>query len=281
VRGVDGDRSQNRINPAGKEKIHRIFACAIEARYRQNADAFAGKSVRVVHTSSIVAIGASRDGKALNEDSQFPFAKIKIDYVQAKRVAEEIALEAADKGKDVVVVNPGYLIGPEDHEPSVMGKFCARAWKGQMPVAAPGGYNLVDVRDVAAGHILAATRGVAGRRYVLGGDNCTMAEFLRLLAIVARQRPRAVVPIPTAALWAAAVVAEARALKTRREPYPAFQHVRLNRYRWFVDSERAHRELGFRARPIEESLNDAFRCWSRNAAVTLKGFHRWWLRPAA
>src|SRR5437764_1356875 len=84
----------------------------------------------------------------------------------AKRTAEKIAIKAAIAGRDIVVVNPGYLVGPEDFEPSVMGKYCARVWKCKVTACTPGGFNLVDVRDVAAGHMLAAERGQTGRRYI-------------------------------------------------------------------------------------------------------------------
>ena len=123
----------------------------------------AAGGARVVHTSSVVAVGASRSGRIFDEEASFPLAGLRVPYVCAKRAAEELALQAAAGGTDVVVVNPGYLVGPEDHEPSAMGRFCVRAWKGRMILAAPGGYNFVDVRDVAAGHLLAAERGRSGR----------------------------------------------------------------------------------------------------------------------
>src|SRR5439155_20560421 len=118
-------------------------------------------------------------------------ARLQVDYVRAKRAAEQAALNAARGGQDVVVVNPGYLLGPDDHEPSVMGRMCVRAWKGRLPLAAPGGYNLVDVRDVAVGHLLAAEHGQSGQRYILGGENLRIQDFLRRLATVAGLRPRA------------------------------------------------------------------------------------------
>src|SRR5262245_17749235 len=192
----------------------------------RNVIAVAGKDARIIHTSSIVAVGATRCGAILNEASPFNLARLKVNYVQAKRTAEQVALHAAMHGHDVVIVNPGYLIGPEDFEPSVMGKFCERVWKGKMPLAAPGGYNLVDVRDAARGHILAAEGGQLGRRYILGGENRFMVEFMRELFAAAWMKPRGLPRLPSSALWLAALIAERRARKTGREPYPAFQHVR-------------------------------------------------------
>jgi len=240
----------------------------------------AAGGARVVHTSSVVAVGASRSGRIFDEEASFPLARLRVPYVCAKRAAEELALQAAAGGTDVVVVNPGYLVGPEDHEPSAMGRFCVRAWKGRMILAAPGGYNFVDVRDVAAGHLLAAERGRSGRRYILGGENLRMPAFLRRLATVAGLRPRATPVLPVAGMWLAAAIAEGRArCLTGREPYPAFQHVRLNRYDWFCSSGRAERELGYLARPLDETLRDSHRWFAERGRIALRGFARWWMRP--
>ena len=89
----------------------------------------ADAGARIVHTSSVVAVGGSRRGEVLNEDSPFPFRRRLLPYVKAKRDAEAIALAAAAAGKDVVVTNPSYLVGPLDHENSVMGRYCVRFWK--------------------------------------------------------------------------------------------------------------------------------------------------------
>src|SRR5262249_22116390 len=139
------------------------------------------REARVVHTSSVVAVGATMSRRILDEESPFELGDLRIDYVHAKRNAEQVALAAAASGKDVVVVNPAYLLGPDDLEPSVIGRFCVRFWRGLMPLAPPGGINLVDVRDAALGHLLAAERGLAGRRYILGGENHSFASLMQLL----------------------------------------------------------------------------------------------------
>lgn len=245
-----------------------------------NVIAAADRSTRIIHTSSIVAVGATRRGKVLDENAPFTLGKVKIDYVLAKRAAEQIALDAARNGRDVVVVNPGYLIGPEDFEPSVMGKFCERVWKGKMALAAPGGYNLVDVRDVARGHLLAAERGQTGRRYILGGANCWMSAFMRQLLTAAGMKPRALPRLPISALWLAAWFAERRSLKTQREPYPSYQHVQLNRLAWFASSDRARIELGYEPRPLNESIDDMYEWYRRDHSVRFRGLAKWWLRAA-
>jgi dihydroflavonol-4-reductase len=217
---------------------------------------------RLVHTSSVVAVGASRAPSLLDESAAFGLEQLRVDYVHAKRVAEALVLAAADRGADAVVVNPGYLVGPEDHEASVMGRFCLRCWQGKVPLVPPGGMNFVDVRDAALGHLLAAERGARGRRYILGGENLAMTEFVHELARVRGMRARA----PRMPGWlntAAACVAEMHARYTGREPYPSFQHARLTRYYWHYSSARARAELGYEPRPL---------------AVTLADTHEWYCR---
>jgi dihydroflavonol-4-reductase len=241
--------------------------------------AAAEPDARLVHTSSIVAVGASCTPQPLDEDSPFGLDDLAVDYVHAKRAAEQLALAAAAGGRHVVVTNPGYLVGPEDFERSIMGRFCVRFWKGRIPIAPPGGYNLVDVRDVARGHLLAAQFGQPGRRYILGGFNHTFREFMARLAEAAGMSPRAIPGVPWWTLGAAAGLAECRAWLVGREPYPALQHVRLNRYYWFCRSDRAAAELGYRCRPLAESLADTYRWHASHGAVRLRGINRWWMRP--
>ncbi|HEX3148758.1 MAG TPA: NAD-dependent epimerase/dehydratase family protein [Gemmataceae bacterium] len=236
------------------------------------------RDARVVHTSSVVAVGASRHREILNEDSPFNLGHVKIAYVQAKRAAEELALGSR---RDVVVVNPGYLLGPDDFEKSVMGKLCHRFWRGRAPLAPPGGLNLVDVRDVALGHLLAAERGTSGRRYILGCENLTYPEFLGQMADVAGFRPRWLPRIPRSVFWLAGLVNEVRGRLKGKEPYPSLAHARLNRYYWFHSSDRARAELGYSPRSVRKSLADAYAWYASREAFHLRGFNRWLLRPSA
>ncbi|HKB04520.1 MAG TPA: NAD-dependent epimerase/dehydratase family protein [Gemmataceae bacterium] len=232
---------------------------------------------RLVHTSSIVAVGASRHRQVVTEESPFNLTGLKLVYVQAKRAAEQLVLGS---GKDVVVVNPGYLIGPEDHERSVMGQLCHRYWRGRAPVAPPGGLNLVDVRDVAAGHLLAAERGACGRRYILGGENLDYPAFFRAMADAAGFRPRWVPQIPRPLFALAATLNEVRGRLRSKEPYPSLAHARLNRYYWFVSSDRARRELGYEPRSVRQSLAEAYAWYAAREPFHVRGLNRWLLRPS-
>jgi dihydroflavonol-4-reductase len=245
-----------------------------------NVLAAAPLDARIVHTSSLTTIGASRDGTILNENSIAEARLLKLDYVRAKLAAEQLALEAATAGRDVVITNPGYLVGAEDYEGSIMGRFCVRFWKGRVPMSPPGGLSLVDACDVATGHLLAAEHGRPGRRYILGGENHRFPSFLRLLANVANCRPRALPRIPWLMLAGVAGIAEVRGHLTGREPYPSLGHVRLNRWCWFGDSTRAIAELGYTFQPLLNSLRDAYVWHQGRRPIRPRGFSRWWLRPA-
>ena len=256
--------------------LQRMWAVHVDGT--RNVLETAPSRARIVHTSSVVAVGASRSQKSLDETSPFNLADCGLVYCQAKRAAEELALAS---GRDVVVTNPAYLVGPEDHEPSVMGRLCFRYWRGRLPLAPPGGVNFVDVRDAADGHLLAAQHGRAGRRYILGGENHTFAEFLPLLAATSNYSPRGQMRIPYWVLATLGGLGELHGRLTGREPYPSLGHVRLNRYCWFYRSDRAQSELGFRSRPLTQTLADLHRWFRSTSPVNLRGINRWWMRPAA
>jgi len=232
----------------------------------------------VIHVSSIVAVGAARSGKVLTENHLFNLDRLAVDYVHAKRAAEQVAIAAGRCGRSVLVVNPAYLVGPEDHEDSIMGRFCARFWKGRVPLAPPGGFNFVDVRDAARGCLLAAEHGRPGRRYILGGENQTLQSFLALLARAAGFQPRALPRLPLWMLGALAYVTEAKAAASKKEPYPVMQHVRMNGYFWFCRSDRARSELGYTSRPLSETLTDTYHWWRDAGLPSPRGLIAWWLR---
>ncbi|MFO0800861.1 MAG: NAD(P)H-binding protein [Gemmataceae bacterium] len=236
---------------------------------------------RLVLTSSIVTLGATR-GAVLTEDCGNGEA-VCVEYVRAKRAAEGAALAAA--GRDVVVVNPGYLFGPDDPGPSVMGDLCLHYWRGHLPFAPPGGINVADVRDVARGHLLAAERGAPGRRYVLGGENVRTPALFAALAEAAGLRPR-LLPrfgpvLVTNWMRTMAAGAELQHRLTGREPFPSFEMVRMNTRCWFASSARAAAELGYRSRPLADTLADAFAWHAARTRVAPRGLNRLWLRPAA
>src|SRR4029077_18806466 len=121
---------------------------------------------------------------------------------------------------------------------------------GRMPAFVDTGLNLVHVDDVAAGHLLAEERGRVGERYILGGENMTLAEILRRIAALTRRKPPTIkLPIP--AIWPIALVAEGMGRLTGREPFVTLDGLRLARKVMFFSSEKAMRDLGYAPRPAE------------------------------
>ncbi len=142
---------------------------------------------RLVHCSSVAAVGLSEDGEPLDETAPWNFARHGLldGYTLTKRQAEEIVHEAvAREGVDAVIVNPTYMIGPRDARPS-SGKMLLEVVAQATPGVSSGVNNFVDVRDVARGMVAAAHQGRTGERYILGGIDLSYAEFFRLIAEVA------------------------------------------------------------------------------------------------
>lgn len=239
----------------------------------------AARNARVVHTSSIVTLGGSKGPRVLGEDTPRS-AVADLPYVEGKRAAEDLALAAAADGRDIVITLPGYLVGPDDSDGSVMGRLLKRYWKGRMPLAMSGGYSVADVRDVARGHLLAAEHGQAGRRYILAGANLSFRELLDRLAAAAGYVPRGTWTVPASAAFALAALAEARASWTGSEPYPSRAHVRLHARYWYASSDRARAELGYHCRSIDETLRDTYSWFQSRGHIALRGVNRWWMRPA-
>ena len=255
-----------------KAKFRAIHVDAV-----RNALTSADSHTRIVHTSSVTAVGGSRRPLALTEESPFKLDRVRIDYVHAKRAAEQAALAAAVE-RDVLVVNPGYLIGPNDTDLSIMGWLCRHFWRGRLSFAPRGGLNLVDVRDVATGHLLAAEHGRAGRRYILGGENITQRDFLWRLADVAGWRPRFIPRLPSLVVMAYAAMEELHGNLRGKRAFPSFHDGRVGALFWYYRSDRARTELGFRARPLRESLEDTYAWHMAHALRPLRGVPKWWFR---
>jgi dihydroflavonol-4-reductase len=215
---------------------------------------------RVVHTSSIVAVGASTRPVSLDETALWNLGRFQVPYVTTKRLAEEAALAANGGGLEVVVVNPSGVVGPDDHTGSEFGILCQRFWKGRVPVHFGGGNNYVDVRDVATGLMLAAARGRPGERYLLTGENCTYQAFFRELCKAAR-RTIPFVRLPAALAPLIGCLHDRLRLSAGKRPYLSAAQARLAGLFFYYDSGKARRELGFSTRPLCESLADAHAFW--------------------
>jgi dihydroflavonol-4-reductase len=179
-------------------------------------------------------------------------------------VVQELARE---RGLAVVIVNPSTPVGPGDVKPTPTGRLIVEAARGQMPAFVDTGLNIVHVDDVAEGHLAAAEQGRVGERYILGGENMTLAEILAEVAgAVGRRAPR--LRIPHSALLPVAFGAELAARMTGREPFVTLDGVRMSRKKMYFSSQKASRELNYAPRPAREAILDAVAWFGANGYLT-------------
>jgi dihydroflavonol-4-reductase len=230
-----------------------MYAANVDGtRHILRAAAAAGVS-RIVHTSTVGALGIPHGGVG-REDTPSSLAAMTGHYKRSKYMAQQAALEAARAGAPVVIVNPSTPIGALDFKPTPTGRIIVDFLNRRMPAYVDTGLNIVDVEDVARGHLLAAERGRIGEKYILGGENLTLRDFLgRLAAISGLSAPRVRIPYAVALGYALGAEAFARTV-SRRAPRASLTEVRMARKRMFFDSSKARAELGYSARPIEAAL---------------------------
>ncbi len=220
---------------------------------------------RAVYTSTVGCIGIPEDGLG-NETVNVDLVDMTGAYKRSKFQAEQVALEFANEGLPVVIVNPTAPIGDHDFKPTPTGKIVVDFLKGAMPAFVDTGLNLVDVDDTAEGHLLAAEHGRAGERYILGCENLTLQQILeRLAKVCGKKAPRW--RIPYAVAYAAGVASTGWANCTGQAPRVPLDAVKMARKKVFVSSDKAKRELGFNPRPVDGALDRAVQWFRANGYV--------------
>lgn len=251
---------------------YRIWVPDPDAMYRVNVEgtvnvlraAAAAGAERIVHCSSVAAIKPPRDDGSSTEDSEYADDSAIVGvYKKSKWRAERAATALAAEGLPVVIVNPAAPIGPRDIKPTPTGKIVVDFLNRKLPSYVDTGLNVVDVRDVALGHWLAARKGRLGERYILGGENLTLKAILDTLAdLTGLGAPR--FKTPYAVAWAVGALDSARLTLFGGTPFAPLDAVRMARYRMFYDATKARRELGFRPRPAREALAAAVNWFCAN-----------------
>ncbi len=220
---------------------------------------------RIVYTSSVAALGLRADDTPSDEDTPVDLADMIGPYKRSKFMAEEAVRGLAAAGLPIVIVNPAAPVGPRDVRPTPTGRMVIEAAAGRMPAFVDTGLNIVHVDDVARGHLLAHDKGAIGQRYILGGENMSLAEILgRIAALTGGKAPT--FKLPTAVVLPIAYLAEAWARLSGREPFVTVDGVKLARKRMYFSSAKAMRDLGYAARPADEALSDAI-AWFRAHAM--------------
>lgn len=219
---------------------------------------------RIVYTSSVATLGLDR----VPADETAPLTpEHAIGAYKRSKVLAERLVEAMvrDAGLPAVIVNPSTPIGPGDVRPTPTGRIIVEAASGKMPAFVDTGLNLVHVDDVARGHVLALEHGRIGERYILGGQDVALRDFLaEIAAQTGRKAPT--IGLPRGPLFPLAWLAEAAARITGREPFLTADALRMAGHRMFFSSAKATTELGYVARPYANAVADALG-WFRAAGM--------------
>jgi dihydroflavonol-4-reductase len=220
---------------------------------------------RVVYTSSVGALGIPRDGSPGTEQTPVALGDMIGHYKRSKFLAEEeVRKFMALHSLVVVIVNPSTPVGELDVKPTPTGKIIVDFLNGKMPAFVDTGLNLVDVRDVAEGHLLAMEHGKPGERYILGNHNLSLRQMLGLLAEIAKRKaPATRIPyrLAYAIAWIDTVVWGGL---FKRHPHVPLEAVRMAGKRMFFDGSRAVAELGMPQSPVRGALERAIEWYQTN-----------------
>ncbi len=217
---------------------------------------------RVVHVSSVSAVGFGTRSHPLNEQSPWNFLQyIDLEYPKTKHIAEQIVAEEVRNGLDCVIVVPAFVFGAGDINFNA-GRIIKDVYKRKVPFYPMGGVCVVDVEIVAEAMIAAMAKGRTGERYIIGGDNVSYRDLTRtVMRVTGAIQP--LLPLP---LWAARVIHRILGKLRLRDRVSKLFNMNLftvaSQFLYF-DSSKAKRELGMRSEPYEESIRRTFE-WYRD-----------------
>jgi dihydroflavonol-4-reductase len=220
---------------------------------------------QLIYTSTVATIAVDRP-ELPNEFTDAKLEEMVGHYKRSKWMAEREAMQAAKEGLPVIVAMPTTPVGPWDWKPTPTGKIILDFLNGKMPGYVETGLNFVGVEECAAGHLLAAEKGKAGERYLLGAENLTLKGLLDLLAQITGLRAPGM-KIPHGVALGVAYVESAFSRLVGKEPQIPVEGVKIARHKMFVDASRAQRELGFRPGPVAAALERAVRWYRANGYV--------------
>jgi len=243
---------------------YRLFVRDPKPLYAANVDgtkalldaAKAAGVTRFVHTSSVGALGLHHDGSPADERTPVDLDRMIGHYKRSKYLAEREAEAWAARGLDVVIVNPSTPVGDLDIKPTPTGQIIVDFLRRKMPAYVDTGLNLVDVRDVAEGHVLAAERGKTGEKYILGAQNLSLRQILDLLADITGL-PAPTVQLPHWVPWIVGACQTGFARLFGGTPRVSLEAVRMSKHRMYFESTKAEQELGYAPGPVRDALERA------------------------
>jgi len=225
---------------------------------RKLLEAAAAKGVsRVVYTSTVGTLGNSGDGTPGTEDTPVHLEEMVGHYKRSKFLAEAVALDFARQGLPLVVVNPSTPVGPWDSRPTPTGQMIVDFLKRGMPAFLETGLNLIHVRDVARGHLLAEAKGQVGEKYILGNVNLSLSRIFQILAELTGL-PAPSVKLPYWPVLGLAYLDEFFATYVRRKPpRMPVTAIRMAKKFMYFDNRKALQYLGLTLTPVRQALADA------------------------
>lgn len=242
----------------------RLYAVNVEGTRNVLSAARETGADRVVYTSTVGTLGNLGDGTPGSEDTPVSISDMVCDYKRSKFLAEQVALGFAREGFPVVIVNPSTPVGPRDIKPTPTGKMILDFLNGRMFAYLDTGLNLIDVDDVAAGHVLAMEKGIPGGKYILGNRNMMLKDIFGMLSgMTGIPAPR--VRLPYGFVYPIAYVSTKLSdYITKRPPLAPIDAVKMARKVMFFDSSKAVRELGLPQSPVEDALRRAVQWFREN-----------------
>lgn len=223
---------------------------------------------RIVHTGSTAALGCAGRGKRNNEDTPFNLWNASTDYERSKYLGEKTALDLfAQEDIPVLIAQPAAAVGPGDAKPTYTGKLILDYLNRALPGYFDTRHNYVDVRSVAAGHLLALEKGEPGQRYLLcGDDNLLLSEYFALLRELTGVPPPRL-KLPLLAVFPLAYACQALFHLTGRDPFIRVSTAKRAWCNLYYSNQKARDQLGYAPRPLKDALRDEIEWFLRNGRL--------------
>jgi dihydroflavonol-4-reductase len=243
-----------------------MYAANVDGTENILAAALAAGIGTVVYTSSVGTLGNPGNGTPGDETSPVSLADMVGHYKKSKFLAERSAEAFVARGLPLVIVNPSTPVGPLDRKPTPTGKIIVDFLAGKMPAYLDTGLNLLPVEDCARGHILAARKGRSGEKYILGGEDTSLAGMLGMLAKISGLPPPRFC-LPYGPVLAAAWINAAISALTGKEPLIPLAGVQMAKKLMYFSSKKAKMELGFETTSVYAALERAVEWFRTNGQI--------------
>ncbi len=281
---IEGDLDSNKALLSGCEGCSGVFHLAGLIAYKRSdrpamekANVIGTQNIleaaiqanvpRFLHLSSVVAVGASFDGRPLNENSEYNVGHLNLGYFETKHKAEQIVRSAAQARQiEAVMVNPATIYGPGDAKKGSRGAQLKVA-RGQLPFYPPGGVNVVHVDDVVQLIMDVYKRAPNGERYIAASENLTLQDLFKMIAKIAQVEPPKL-GLPRSAIFALGAIGDVLEKFGLKGPVNSETAWTSTLYHWF-EHEKATKAFGFKPRPAIEAIEASIR-WSRNNGLLTK-----------